>query len=85
MENEIIKYITEEALVLMPVLFVLGLLLKNTPKVADWMIPWTLLALGVVGGILITGDTLQGIVQGVLVAGGTVLTHQLVKQTIERN
>lgn len=84
MENEIIKFITEEALVLMPVLFILGLLLKNTPKVADWTIPWALLALGVVGSILIVGDVLQGIVQGVLVAGATVLTHQLVKQTIER-
>lgn len=84
MENEIIKFITEEALVLMPVLFILGLLLKNTPKVADWTIPWVLLTLGVAGSILIVGDVLQGIVQGVLVAGATVLTHQLVKQTLNK-
>lgn len=84
MQNEIIQYITEEALVLMPVLYIIGLLLKNTPKVADWTIPWVLLALGVVGGILITGESLDGAVQGVLVAGASVLTHQLVKQSAER-
>ncbi|MDQ6419924.1 phage holin family protein [Paenibacillus sp. LHD-117] len=50
MENEIIQYIVSEALVLMPVLFIFGLLLKNTPKVADWTIPWVLLVVGVVGG-----------------------------------
>jgi hypothetical protein len=84
MENEIIQYITSEALVLIPVLFIIGLLLKNTPKVADRAIPWALLGLGVAGGILLVGDVLQGVVQGVLVAGATVLTHQLVKQTINQ-
>jgi len=81
MENEIIQYIVSEALVLMPVLFIIGMLLKSTPKVADWTIPWALLVLGIVSGILIVGDVLQGAIQGVLVTGATVLTHQLVKQT----
>ncbi|RJX40036.1 holin [Paenibacillus pinisoli] len=85
MNNEIIQFITEQALVLMPVLFVIGLLLKNTPWLADWAIPWVLLVLGVTGGILIVGDALQGIIQGILVTGATVLTHQLVKQTLSKN
>lgn len=84
MENEIIQYIVSEALVLVPVLFIIGLLLKNTPKVADWSIPWVLLVIGVVGGILLVGDPLGGAVQGILVTGVTVLTHQLVKQTINK-
>jgi hypothetical protein len=82
MENEIIQYIVSEALVLVPVLFVIGLLLKNTPKVADWTIPWVLLVIGVVGGILLLGDPLGGAVQGILVTGVTVLTHQLIVQMI---
>lgn len=84
MENNIIEFITEDAIILMPVLFVIGLLLKNTPKVADWVIPWVLLVLGVAGGVFIVGEVAGGIVQGVLVAGATVLTHQLVKQTVDR-
>jgi len=84
MENDIIQYIVSEALVLMPVLFIVGLLLKNTPKVADWTIPWALLGLGIASGIMIVGDVLQGAIQGVLVTGATVLTHQLVKQTKDK-
>ncbi|GKU79843.1 phage holin family protein [Paenibacillus sp. L3-i20] len=84
MENEIIQYITEKALVLIPVLFIIGLLLKNTPKVADWSIPWVLLVFGIVGGILVVGDVVQGVIQGVLLTGATVLSHQLVKQTIKK-
>ncbi|RJE84264.1 holin [Paenibacillus sp. 1011MAR3C5] len=84
MINEFIQYVTEEALVLMPVLFIMGLLLKNTPRVPNWTIPWALLAIGMTGGIVIVGSPVQGIIQGVLVTGATVLTHQLVKQTTDK-
>ncbi|WP_206098848.1 phage holin family protein [Paenibacillus paeoniae] len=84
MINEFIQYVTEEALVLMPVLFIMGLLLKNTPRVPNWTIPWVLLVIGMTGGIVIVGSPVQGIIQGVLVTGATVLTHQLVKQTTEK-
>jgi MFS superfamily sulfate permease-like transporter len=84
MVEEIIKFIAEQILVLVPVLFVIGLLLKNTPKVPDWIIPWALLVIGIVLAVLLIGDLLQGIIQGVLVVGATVLAHQLVKQSMER-
>ncbi|WP_246608364.1 phage holin family protein [Paenibacillus agaridevorans] len=84
MMNEIIHYIKEEALALMPALFVIGLLLKNSPKVPDWTIPWTLLACGIAGGVLLLESPLEGVLQGILVTGATVLTHQLAKQTYER-
>ncbi|RJX40853.1 holin [Paenibacillus pinisoli] len=84
MENDIIQYIMSEALVLMPVLFIIGLLLKNTPKVSDWTIPWALLGLGIASGIMIVGDVLQGAIQGVLVTGATVLAHQLIKQSLNK-
>jgi len=84
MINDFIQYVTEEALVLMPVLFIMGLLLKNTPRVPNWTIPWALLAIGMAGGIVIVGSPVQGVIQGILVTGATVLTHQLVKQTTEK-
>jgi len=82
--NDIIQFVQEQMLILVPVLFVIGVILKNTPRVPDWTIPWALLVLGIVLAIFLLGDPLQGIIQGVLVAGVTVLAHQLVKQTIER-
>lgn len=82
--NDIIQFVQEQMLILVPVLFVIGLLLKNTPKVPDWIIPWVLLVIGIVLAVLLLGDPLQGVIQGALVAGATVLAHQLVKQTVER-
>lgn len=71
-------------MVLVPVLFVIGLLLKNTPKVPDWLIPWVLLTVSVALTTSLIDDPVQGVIQGVLVAGATVMGHQLIKQTVER-
>lgn len=79
------KYLVEQMLILIPVLYVIGMLLKNTPKVADWIIPWILLIIGVGAAISVgVGAGLpipDSILQGVLVTGVTVLTNQLIKQT----
>ena len=83
--QDIIQYVQEQMLILVPVLFVIGLILKNTPKVPDWLIPWILLMIGIALAVFLLGDLLQGVIQGVLVVGVTVLAHQLVKQTIDRN
>jgi len=83
--QDIIQYVQEQMLILVPVLFVIGLILKNTPKVPDWLIPWILLMIGIALAVFLLGDLLQGIIQGALVTGATVLAHQLVKQTIDRN
>lgn len=81
---EILEYIINEALIIIPVLWILGSFLKRTPKVQDWIIPWVLLFVGVVLAIGIIGLTVDAAVQGILVAGAAVLGHQLVKQTTER-
>lgn len=36
-------YVIEQALVLVSVLYVIGVILKNTNKIKDWYIPWILL------------------------------------------
>jgi hypothetical protein len=84
-EMDVMKYIVEEALIIIPVLWIIGLFLKNTPGVPDWTIIWILLVLGVVITIALLGVTPQAIIQGVLVAGAAVLGHQLLKQTLEKN
>lgn len=79
------KYLVEQMLILIPVLYIIGMLLKNTPKVIDWCIPWVLLVIGVGAAVCIgvtTGMAIpDAIIQGVLVTGVTVFTNQIIKQT----
>lgn len=80
------QFISENYLILIPVLWVIGTFLKRSPKVPDWTIPWVVLVLGVAGSIATQMDfqIAEAIIQGVLVAGGAVLGHELIKQTINR-
>ena len=81
MEGTLMDHIIDEAYILIPVLYVIGMFLKKTPNLADWLIPWILLLLGVVGGFFLSGMQIGGILQGVLIAGVTVFANQLYKQT----
>ena len=74
-------YLTEDLIILVPVLWIIGIFLKNTPKVKDWSIPWILLLLALTASILKIGLKMEAIIQGVLVTGTSVLSHQLIKQT----
>lgn len=80
---DIMQYITQEALILIPVLWIIGAILKATPNMPDWTIPYALLAIGIVGAVLLMGSTPQAYIQGILVAGAAVLGHQLIKQAKE--
>lgn len=78
----LMDYIIKDAYILIPVLYVIGVFLKRTPRIPDWLIPWILLVLGMVGAFFLSGMKLGGVLQGVLVAGLTVFANQLYKQTI---
>ena len=82
--HDLREFIEEQMLILVPVLYVFGMLLKNTPRVPDWTIPWALLVVGTALAVLLLEDPLHGVIQGVLVTGATVLAHQLVKQTLKK-
>lgn len=74
------EYIQPEVYYLIPALYIIGLFAKKVPKIPDWIIPFVLLAFGLVGAISIIGFTIYGIIQGVFVAGVAVFTNQLWKQ-----
>ena len=84
MDINVMDYIVSEAYILIPVLYVIGMFLKRTPKIADWLIPWVLLGLGILGGFFLAGMSVHGVLQGILVAGVTVFANQLYKQTINK-
>lgn len=75
-----VEYIVENALVLVPVLNIIGMIIKNTEKIKDKYIPLILLFFGIVGTVAILGLSADSVVQGVLVTGAAVYGNQVVKQ-----
>lgn len=76
------EYIVQDFLILVPVLYVLGLFLKGTPKVPNWLIPWIIGVLGVALGFGIGGFNVNAAIQGILAAAAAVYGNQLWKQVV---
>ena len=76
-------YVIGEALIVIPVLLVIGGNIKTTPQVKDWTIPYILLILGVAITVGIMGVNIDALIQGILVSGAAVFGNQLWKQATE--
>ena len=77
---EILSYIMDNALILIPVLLVLGQIVKGIQKIPDKWIPLLLLPIGITGALALGGPSVDSVVQGVLVTGAAVYGNQVVKQ-----
>lgn len=78
---DILNYILENRLVLVPVLYIIGEFIKRTEYIKDKFIPIIILIIGILFSVLMGGDTvINNVNQGILVAGATVLGNQLMKQ-----
>ena len=77
---DFMNYIIENALILIPVLYILGSFLKGLENIKDKYIPLVLLATGIGFSVAIIGFSVDTIIQGQLVTGVTVLGNQLIKQ-----
>lgn len=77
-------YIVTDGLILIPVLMILGAMLKTTPKIANWVIPYILLVVGTVLALFLLGFDVNGFIQGVLISGTAVFAHQLYKQGVKK-
>ena len=79
---DIINFIIEEGLIMIPVLYIIGEIIKFTGVLNNKWIPLTLLVFSVLfTPLLLGGFTPDNIVQAVLVTGVTVLGDQLIKQS----
>ncbi|MBR1810275.1 MAG: phage holin family protein [Clostridia bacterium] len=76
----LLNYITDKALLLLPALSVLGYMLKNSQKVADKWIPLLLLPCGIAGALALCGVSVDAVLQGILLTGAAVYGHQIYKQ-----
>jgi len=78
--STLFNYIRENCLITVPVLYVMGILIKNTNIFKDKFIPALLLFAGIMMCIIITRSFQNGIVQGILCTGTAVLGNQMFKQ-----
>lgn len=77
---EILTYIKENALIMIPVLLIVGQIIKTIQKIPDKWIPLILLPIGIVGAMALGGWTVDSAIQGILVTGAAVYGNQIVKQ-----
>ena len=76
-------YLSEKNYILSLALFFIGLMLKKTPNIKNWYIPYILSVLGIVASVIIEGININSIIQGLIAAGIAVYSHQLCKQCIK--
>lgn len=74
------QYIKPEMLIVIPALLFLGWMMKETPRVPDWLIPYFNTVFGIIAGIAITASVIDGFIQGILVSAMSVLIFNLYKQ-----
>ncbi len=78
---DFLVYITENALVVIPVLLIIGVMFKDSKRIKDKYIPILLLVVGVLLTIGLRRNMgADTIVQGVLVTAASVYLNQIVKQ-----
>ncbi len=79
---DILNYVVQEGLVMIPVLFIIGEILKGTELLSNKWIPLTLLVISIGFTPLLLGAyDANNIVQAILVAGATVFGNELIKQS----
>ena len=84
MEDMLLQFAQEGTILLAVCLWLVGVFLKKTPRVPDWLIPWLLLVIGVTGAVALQGPGMANVLQGILAAGLAVFADQLFKQTKNR-
>lgn len=79
---EFIQFIAGEGLIMIAVLYIIGQIIKNTKTIPDKWIPVILLVLSILlTPLVLAGYTPENIVQAILIAGATVFSDQVVKQS----
>lgn len=77
---EFMTYISENALILIPALYIIGMVIRSAESIPNKYIPFILLIIGIISAMLLLGFNAASAVQGVLVTGAAVYTNQLFKQ-----
>lgn len=89
-----LTFVSPDLMILVAVVYGLGLFLKKSERVADWLIPLILLASSIILCIVYTAIVLEGgfvgvtiingLTEGVIIASIAVFGDQVVKQYFEK-
>lgn len=77
-------YIQPEILVLIPVLYIIGLLLRQTEQIPIWTHAWIKTIIAIVACFLIIGLHIDAFIQGILISGAAVLMKDLIHKTADQ-
>ncbi len=75
-----LDYIVDDGLILIPVLYFFGEMIKGFEKIPNKYIPLILLVIGIGFSVASFGFGVSSVIQGVLLTGTTVYSNQVVKQ-----
>lgn len=84
MEITFTEFIKDNAIILIPVLMIIGRIVKTIKIIPNKFIPLILLVLGCLGGMLLLGWNVESAFQGILCSGMAVFSHQTYKQLTEK-
>lgn len=83
--NVVFDLIDPELLAVVAACWVLGYILKQTPRVPDWTIVYIVTAFAIVLTIWMLGFHVRSVIQGILCGAFAVYGHQLIKQSLNRD
>lgn len=78
--NMIFELIDPRLFIVVAACWVIGFILKKTPKVPDWSIVYLVLIIAVWLTIGLIGWSVEALIQGILAGAFAVFGHQAVKQ-----
>lgn len=81
---DILNYIVGEGLILIPAIYIIGMIIRKTDKIPNKYIPIILLSLGILGAMGIMGFTVKAAIQGILITGAAVYGDQVYKQMTKK-
>ncbi len=81
---DILNYIVGEGLILIPAIYIIGMIIRKTDKIPNKYIPIILLPLGILGAMGIMGFTVKAAIQGILITGAAVYGDQVYKQMTKK-
>lgn len=81
--NLIFELIDPRLLMVVAACWVIGFILKRTPKIPDWSIVYIVVVMAVIFAVGMIGWNMEAIIQGILTGAFAVFGHQAVKQIMK--
>jgi len=79
------QYVEPEMLILIPILLFFGWMMKKTPIIPNWVIPYVNTVVAIAGGIALVETVVDGIIQGILVSALSTLSYNMYNQWKKKN